>query len=52
MFKHVLNQIQIGWVSENSGTLLKILLILLVVIASLINPDIVLADAVMGGSVG
>ncbi|HKZ43937.1 MAG TPA: hypothetical protein VJZ78_02755 [Anaerolineales bacterium] len=52
MFKLVNYQQKLLWLTKNSGTIIRVLILLVVITAALINPDIVLADPVMGGSVG
>ena len=52
MFKYAFNKPQLVWIANNLGTVLKVMILMALVISFMFNPDVVLAEPVMGGSVG
>ena len=46
------NQRHFVWIANNFGTIVKVSILLALVAALFINPNIVLAEPSMGGSVG
>jgi hypothetical protein len=46
------NQRQVAWIANNFGTILKVSILMVLVTTFLVNPSVVHADPIMGGSVG
>ncbi|HKZ43936.1 MAG TPA: hypothetical protein VJZ78_02750 [Anaerolineales bacterium] len=52
MFNISLNQKQVLWITNNSLTVIRVVIFILTIVSAALYHGVVLADPVMGGSVG